>query len=444
MGRVALRLISAPLLLFFLCSNSGTFAATPDALPQPLTLEYALTLVDADHPSLQQAYAAQLAAQAHQLASEAQDDVSVSLEARARWVRPPATVGQDVLDDHKGSLFVRKSLYDFGRSGAQQQAAGSEVQAMDVRYQSQYEQRRLAIMRAFFDVLLADQENFRDNEALAVAYIELDRLRTRKELGQTSDIEVLEQERHYQAMRYQLLQSESRQRLARSTLANQLNRPGELPSELATPDFNHAAAPLPEYEQLLPLAQQHNPTLQALQLELDAAQRRVVSARSEKLPRLDAELEASSYSRELGSNDRWRAGITLSVPIYNGDRINAAVAREQAAVMRLQAALGQAQQELRQTLLDSWFALQQLVLQREQAKSELNYRELYLDRSRANYEMEVKADLGDAMVRLSDAQLALVKNDFDTALAREQLRVLLGVGLEELAMKSPQPQGKLP
>jgi outer membrane protein TolC len=353
-------------------------------------------------------------------------------------------VGQDVLDDHKGSLLMRKSLYDFGRSHAQQQAAGSEVQAMDVRYQSQYEQRRLAIMRAFFDVLLADQENFRDNEALAVAYIELDRLRTRKELGQTSDIDVLEQERHYQAIRYQLLQSESRQRLTRSTLANQLNRPGQLPSELATPDFNHAAEPLPEYEQLLGLAQQHNPTVQALHLELEAAQRRVASARSEKLPRLDAELEASSYSRELGSNDRWRAGITLSVPIYNGDRINAAVAREQATVMRLQAALEQAQQELRQTVLDSWFALKQLVLQRDQAKSELNYRELYLDRSRANYEMEVKADLGDAMVRLSDAQLALVKNDFDTALAREQLRVLLGVGLDALNKKSPQPQGELP
>jgi outer membrane protein TolC len=161
------------------------------------------------------------------------------------------------------------------------------------------------------------------------------------------------------------------------------------------------------------------------------------------LPHLDGELEASSYSRELGSNDRWRAGVTLSVPIYNGDRINAAVAREEAAVMRLQAELAQAQQELRQSLLDSWFELQQLVLQRDQAKSELNYRELYLDRSRARYEMEVTADLGDAMVRLSDAQLALIKNNFDTALAREQLSALLGVDLDTLTEKSTQPEGEL-
>jgi outer membrane protein TolC len=435
-----------PVTLFFLllsCSSKVVFAADSNALPQPLTLEYALSLVDAEHPSLQQAHAGQLAAQARQRASEAQDDVSVSLEARARWVQPPSTVGDEVVDDHKGSLLVRKSLYDFGRSSALQQAAGSDAQAMAVRYQSQYEQRRLAIMRAFFDVLLADQENFRDNEALAVAFIALDRLRNRKELGQTSDIEVLEQERHYQTIRHQLLQSESRQRLARSTLANQLNRPGELPSELVTPGFNHVDKPLPEYEQLLRVAQQRNPTLQALQLELSAAQQRVIGARSDRLPHLDGELEASSYSRELGSNDRWRAGVTLSVPIYNGDRINAAVAREEAAVMRLQAELAQAQQELRQSLLDSWFELQQLVLQRDQAKSELNYRELYLDRSRARYEMEVTADLGDAMVRLSDAQLALIKNDFDTALAREQLSALLGVDLDTLTEKSTQPEGEL-
>jgi outer membrane protein TolC len=58
--------------------------------------------------------------------------------------------------------------------------------------------------------------------------------------------------------------------------------------------------------------------------------------------------------------------------------------------------------------------------------------------------MEVTADLGDAMVRLSDAQLALIKNDFDTALAREQLRALLGVELETLTERGAQPEGELP
>jgi outer membrane protein TolC len=443
-GTVRYPLVSLLALLLFGGGSGATFADDGDeALPQPLTLEYALSRAEAEHPALSVADAAQQLASARQLASEAEDDITLSLEARARWVQPPAAVGEEVVDDHKGSLFVRKSLYDFGRSSARQQAAGGEAQATTVRYQSQLETRRLGIMRAFYDVLLADQENFRDNEALAVAYIALDRARTRRELGQSSDIEVLEQERNYQQIRLKLQQSGSRQRLTRSTLANQLNRPGELPSELVTPNLSHAATPLPDYARLLEVAEQHNPTLHALQLELAAAQRRVEGARRERLPRLDAELEASSYSRELGSNDRWRAGVTLSVPIYNGDRIDAAVAQEQAAVVRLQAELGMARHELRQTLLESWFALQQLRQQGEQARSELAYRELYLDWSRANYEMEVKADLGDAMVRLSDAQLALTKTDFATELGWEQLRVLLGVELEGVSGMGKEAQGAM-
>ncbi len=416
-------------------------AESGNPLPQPLTLEQALALVEGEHPTMQQARAGQLVAQARSQSSDAEDDISVSLEARARWVQPPTSQSDEPVDDHKGSLFVRKSLYDFGRSSALQQAARSEAQAMAVRYQSQRDQHRIAIMQAFFEVLLADQENYRDNEAMAIAFITLDRLRNRQELGQSSDIEVLEQESHYQGVRYQVLQSESRQRLTRSQLANLLNRPGELPADLVMPSFNHAERPLPEYERLLQLAQQYNPALQSLQWELQGAERRVAAVRSDKMPRLNGELEASSYSRELGSSDSWRAGVTLSVPIYNGNRVDAAVAAAQAEVMRLRSKVAQSRQELRQALLEQWFALQRLKLQRDQGQSELDFRELYLDRSRANYEMEVKADLGDAMVRLSEAQLALIRNDFDTALAWEKLRALSGVELEQLnAMTTQSPE----
>lgn len=426
-------------LLVLLSSSYGVSAEETAGLPQPLTLEHALSLLEVDHPTMQQARSDRQSALARLQESESADDISVSLEARARWVRPLSSSGDEVVDDHKGSLFVRKPLYDFGRTGAMQHAASSEAEAKTIRYQSQRDQRRIEIMRAFFDVLLADQENFRDNEALAIGFITLDRLRNRQELGQSSDIAVLEQESAYQAIRYRMQKSQSRQRMTRSQLANLLNRPGDLPADLVTPDFNLEERKLPEYESLLAVAEQNNPTLKALQLELQAAQQRVESARSGKLPILDAELEASSYSRELGSSDRWRAGITLSVPIYNGDRISAAVAREQAQVLRMQAKLDEARQELRQTLLENWFAIQQLALQREQAMSELSYRELYLDRSRANYEMEVKADLGDAMVRLSDAQLALVRNDFEMALAWEQLAALAGVDMTQLLSVEKQP-----
>lgn len=412
----------APVMLL---ASNAVYAAEP--LPEPLTLDYALSLADADHPDLLNRKAAEASSVAALKSAEADNAVSVSIEGRARWVKPPSVADdQDVTDDHKLSLFVRKPLYDFGRSDARQQAAMQASQGSRQRYEAALLERRVEIMRAFFDVLLADMEYARDNEAMSIAYIALDRLRNRQELGQASDIAVLELEDEYQQSRTQLSLSENRQRASRARLANVLGRPGMLPSDLVRPSLDYHKRKLPEYDKLVAIALEQNPQILALESELAAAQQRVAAARAGGSPRLDGELEASEYSRELGSSDRLRAGVTLEIPLYTGGRVDAAVAKEQAEVYRLQASLDKARYDLRQQVLDLWLELQNLRLKRDRAYSQQDYRELYLDRSRANYEMEFKADLGDAMVRLSEAQLELAKNTYDYAIAWERLSSLTG------------------
>jgi len=396
-------------------------------LPEPLTLEYALSQVDEGAPSVfaEQATQAQVAAELD--GAEAENGLDVSIEGRARWVKPPSIASdQDVTDDHKLSLYVRKPLYDFGRTASRIEAAQQAEQSQRYRFQSFRDERRITIMQAFFDVLLADKEYARDNEAMAVSYIALDRLRNRQELGQASDIAVLEQEANYQQTRYQTALSENRQRSTRSVLANLLNRPGMLPTTLERPKLDNEKRKLPEFEQLLETALQNNPGIKSLEAAVEAARQRVEAIRADKLPRLDGELEASNYSRELGSSDRWRAGVTLQVPIYSGGRVKAAVATQVAQQSKAQAALDQSRYDLRQELLQQWLAIQRLKLQREKAYSEQDYRELYLDRSRADYELEFKADLGDAMVRLSEAQLSVAQTDYQLALAWERLEALTG------------------
>lgn len=409
------------------CLAGEVQSAEVEPLPEPLTLSYALSLVDDDAPSVRAAQAMQAQLDAERKGVEAENGVDVSIEGRARWVKPPSIASdQDVTDDHKLSLYVRKPLYDFGRSAAKLEAAQQNSLGQEYRFQAFRNERRIAIMHAFFDVLLADMEYARDNEAMAVSYIALDRLRNRQELGQASDITVLEQEADYQRSRYQTALSENRQRATRARLANLLNHPGQLPSTLTRPSLDYAKRQLPEFEQLLDEALQQNPQIKALEAELVAAQQRVEAASADRLPRLNGELEASDYSRELGSSDRWRAGVTLQVPIYAGGRVDAAVAVQQAKRYQVQAKLDQARYDLRKQVLDQYLAVQRLKLQRDKANSEQDYRELYLDRSRADYELEFKADLGDAMVRLSEAQLSLAQTDFQLALAWEQLDALTG------------------
>jgi len=424
------RLAFCPSALLCLFAMSVPTAHAVEPLPDPLTLEYALSLVDEGHPDLLAEQAEQARLSAELQGVDARNALDISVEGRARWVEPPSIDNGDVVEDHKLSLFVRKPLYDFGRTDALRQAAQQASLGREHRYQAVRDNRRIAIMHSYFDVLLSDMETARDNEALAVAFIALDRLRDRQELGQASDIAVLEAEAAYQRVRYQLAQSETRQRATRARLANLLNRPGMPPSNLQKPTLDYRQRKLPEFETLVEQAMQRYPEILALRSELEAAQQRIEAARADHLPRLDGELEASNYSREIGSYDRWRAGVTLQIPIYSGGRVDASVADQRAQQYMVQARLDKARYDLRQNVLDLWLELQNLQLQQERANSEQDYSELYLDRSRANYEMEFTADLGDAMVRLSEAQLGLAQVEYQLAIAWERLDALIGANDE--------------
>jgi len=61
----------------------------------------------------------------------------------------------------------------------------------------------------------------------------------------------------------------------------------------------------------------------------------------------------------------------------------------------------------------------------------MNFAELSLDKNRALYELEVKADLGYSMVKFSEAERKVVQTSFEIALAWAQLDALSGTLLNK-------------
>jgi outer membrane protein TolC len=295
----------------------------------------------------------------------------------------------------------------------------------------------MEIMQRFFDVLLADMEFIRDNEAMATAFVRLDRLRDRNELGQVSDIDVFRQESIYEKARHQRYASQSRQRSARARLALVLNRPGQLPTDVARPELGALQRKLPEFEELQRIAYEHNPLLQAARLQLDAARSRLASARAGDNPVLSGEFEAAANSREIGSRDRLRLGLTLEIPLTKGGAVEADIAREQAGVRDRQAELAGLEFAVRKAVLDTWLELDNLRISLDEARALQRYRDLYLDRSRALYEMEVTTDLGDSMVEISEAQHRVAEVEYNIALAWARMDALLG----RLVTLQPHPAG---
>jgi outer membrane protein TolC len=137
-------------------------------------------------------------------------------------------------------------------------------------------------------------------------------------------------------------------------------------------------------------------------------------------------VEATHYERLLGSRDPLAAGLVLDIPLYSGRRVDASVARQQAELYDTQARIRQHELDLRQAVLETWLEIQRLSTRREQARVRSDYRELYLDRSRALYELEVQTDLGDSMTQWSAAMLFAAQAEFELALAWERLALLTG------------------
>ncbi len=407
-----------------------------EPLPDPLTLEAALRLAHDAEPDLLAAEAAVREAEAERDRAASRLGLSAQAELRLRWVQNPLKTPGPGHEDHRAGLLVSKTLYDFGRTEASILAAGTDVEARRWLLAEARQRQVLRVMQAFFDVLLADMAFYRDNEDMSVKYVRLDRLRDRRALGQVSDLEVLEQEAVYQESRRRWYQSQQRQRLTRTRLAERLGRPRDVPANLEPPRLDFSSRTLDEVEVLQRQALEGNFRLRALRARLEAAEARVAEARRQLGPRLRGEAEAYQYTRIRGSADEWRVGLVLEYPFLDGGRTDAEVARAQAEVFGAQAEIARLEREIRLAVLDLWLELDALRVRRDEARTEVDYRELYLDRSRALYEMEVRTDLGDAMTRITDAQLKAMEVDLRTALAWAELDALRGTLRPPLAVSA--------
>ena len=401
-------------------------AEEPAALPQPLSLQHALSLAeDEQHPAMLETSALLELSDAELQRAESKNSFRADLQLQAAYIEPSPLAPDQSQDDLIARLSIRKQLYDFGQSELSVASAREEYDGFKAYRQYRVEQRRIDITRRFFEVILSDLKYVWDNEALAIAYVRFDKLKQEHALSRISDIVLLKAENDYEEVRYLRYNSENSQRNTRALLAETLNRPGELPSDLTTPELQYHKREVPEYEELVNQALQQNVRLKLLEAQLEAANKRIQAARYQARPTLDAKLEVSDYSRESSSNDDWRAQLNLTIPLFEHQGIQADVAKARSTMLKQRAMLLDEQARVRQRVLELWQNIRLLKTRREQVQLALSYRELSLDRNRALYELEVATNLGDAMTAISEVRYQQAKTDFELALAWMELQLLI-------------------
>ena len=409
----------------------GILAVQADPLPQPLSLEQALLLAESSHPTLQLAAAREATAAANLQQVSSRNDLLVSLLGRLAYLEPAQLSNFQQNNDSSAHLLMEKRLYDFGYSEAQEASAERELDAARLAGLDARQQHRIEVMKAFFDVLLADLEYARDNEAMSIAYVRLDKARNRHELGELSDVELLKIETRYQQILSRRTASEAKQRETRTRLALALNRPAELPSELVEPEAPDLDKPLLEVAELMESVLRENPRILGLQAKVDAARQALVAADRRYGPVLRGELAANAWNRETRSTNPFEAALVLELPLYSGGRDDAETAAARSALMEAEAELALLRYQLRQKVTELWLAQQKLKRRARELAVRDEYRELYLDRSRTLYELERVSDLGDAMVQTTAVRLELARVIYQWQLNEAQLKALTGELIRE-------------
>jgi outer membrane protein TolC len=403
------------------------------AMAERLTLEEALAAVSTAHPDRRIAESELALARADRERAASLQDFSLYLDGALRTGLRPSGTGPysgEWKSDNFGRIVARKPLLDFGRSSQAIVAADQDIAASQAELFNVEGLRRIDIMARYFDVLLADMQYAADNEFLAVAYVSWEDAQDRFEVGQISQPELLRLEAKYQDIRERRNASQQQMRSTRQKLANAIHRPGQLPVELAEPALPDNGRPVPTYETLLPWAMERNPRAVALRAQLAAADARLMAIRAERNPVLDAEVIGGAYSRESATRDDLSAGLVFNIPLYQGRRLDARIARELALKERAAAEL----EKLRLDLADSLLATLQEIewlrgSSRAAADKQIEYRDWALERSRAEYELELKTNLGTSMAETQTAQLRRRQVEYRLALALARLEALSGGNL---------------
>jgi outer membrane protein TolC len=402
-------------------------ALAAPARAERVTLDEALAAASAAHPDRRVAESELGVSRAERDQAASQKDFSLFLDGALRSGRRP---DGDWQPDHVGRIVARKPLLDFGRSSQAIAAADQQIVASQAALFDVENLRRIDIMARYFDVLLADMQYAADNEFMAVAYVSWDNARDRFEVGQISQPELLKLDADYQDIRERRNASLQRVRSTRQKLAHAMYRPGKLPTELAEPALKDNSRPVPEYESLLAWVMQKNPRVLALQAQLAAADARVASIRAERNPALDVEVIGGGYSRESTTRDELSAGLVFNIPLYQGGRVDALMARERAQKERSAAELDKLKLDLADTLLATLQEIEWLRgSSRPAAERQIEYRDWALERARAEYELELKTNLGSSMAETQAAKLRRKQVEYRLALALARLEALSGGSL---------------
>jgi outer membrane protein TolC len=422
------------LLLPLLALGAPLHAQEPAAAPAPLTLGQAIAAVLARYPSLTAAQAAIDAAHARVTQSEADRRPQVSANAAYSYLslRPyvefslpsgSSSFYETIQNSYNATINVGQLLTDFGRTDALVALArAGEISAQDALEQTR-SQLGYETIQAFYGVLLlrasvgvADEEIRALDEALRIAdrkfaggtATKFDVLTTkvRRATAQNNRTDTIAQLQKQEALLRQLLGAGP---------DSPLPLAGDFPAASAGPDLSATIAAGLQERPEIKLARDDAATAERRLDAADRANRPVLSARATGGEQ-DGDLPAMYANKGYVA-----AGLSVSIPIFTGERITGQRLEARADLRAAQAKITELDRMIATDVADAFADLQAAAARLQNADLLVDQAQEALALAQSRYANGVitNFELLDAQSAARSAEQSRLQARYDWTLARQ-------------------------
>lgn len=341
------------------------------------------------------------------------------------------------------NVSVSQPLYTSGKVGTALKLASLETEGVGVDRARVEQDIRLRVIRAFYDLILAERLLDVSRAAVELRQKHLEMARTRYAAGVATEVDVLRSQVSVANAQPELIRSENSVRHARSLLNNLLVRPVDYPT-VALGELTFVPRPKEDAQQIVRQAVGHRPELQRLRIDELEAESQKKLANAESRLRVDFNGQYGFSAREPSNLwnhnfSRWMFTLSVALPIFDGGRRSGLF--QQAVAQRKVAELARSEQENAvrlevQTALDELERAEKTV---EAARLNVSEAERVLAMTQDNYRYGAATtlDVTDAQAALTAARWNLLQGLHDHMLARAQLRWVMGVDPLEKAQPTP-------
>lgn len=292
------------------------------------TLQEAIALAYRTNPSLLAQRANQRALDETIVAARAGLRPTLSASVGADYTKVWSDAGDSESDGASASISVSQPLWTAGRVGHSISAAEANILAGREGLRDIEQTVLAAVIQAYADVI-RDAEILRIRQAnLGVLQRQLEESSARFEVGEITRTDVAQSEARLAQSEADLAQAQAQLSVSRAAYAAVVGQaPGNLEPMPVLPGVPT------DFDAALDVALEDNPSIRAAGWSLRAAEAEVAAARADYLPSASVSASYGGATDDIGrfsdlaDNTTFRAGATLSVPLFTGGLTSSRVAQ---------------------------------------------------------------------------------------------------------------------